>query len=200
MSSKLERCMVTRETYTPLELKTKLNQHLSSEIKSDHLTRGALTSLELKTKLNQHLSSNENPDNLIISRVIESKLNQYLSSWFSDHIYISWVLKSDNVGITREMYICNLPILIQDISRVMILYDFIILCNVFISQSLVFNSVWFSVICVFDNSFIKMQYISLYRCGNYSSDWNHTNPTSLELYFIPQMPDTLWTPDTYRGT
>ena len=53
MSSKLERCMVTRETYTPLEL---------------------------KTKPNQHLSSNKNPDHLNISRVIETKLNQHLSS------------------------------------------------------------------------------------------------------------------------
>ena len=73
--------MVTRETYTPLELKIKPNQHLSSEIKSDHLTREAYTSLELKTKLNQHLSSNKNPDHLDISRVIETKLNQHLSSY-----------------------------------------------------------------------------------------------------------------------
>ena len=80
MLSKLERCMVTRGTYTSLELKTKPNQHLSSEIKSDHLTRGALTSLELIPKLNQHLSSNKNPDHLDISRVIETKLNQHLLS------------------------------------------------------------------------------------------------------------------------
>ena len=80
MSSKLERCMVTRETYTPLELKTEPNQHLSSEIKSDHLTREAYTSLEWKTKPNQHRSSNKNPDHLNISRVIETKLNQHLSS------------------------------------------------------------------------------------------------------------------------
>ena len=53
MSSKLERCMVTRETYTPLEL---------------------------KTKPNQHLSSNKNPDHLDISRVIENKLNQVIKS------------------------------------------------------------------------------------------------------------------------
>ena len=38
-----------------------------------------------------------------IPRVIETKLNQHLSRYFSDNLYISRASKSDNVGITREM-------------------------------------------------------------------------------------------------
>ena len=76
MLSQLERCMVTRE---------------------------AFTSLEWKTKLNQHLSSNKNPDHLYISRVIKTKQNQHLSSEISDHLDVSRVRKSDHLCISRVM-------------------------------------------------------------------------------------------------
>ena len=118
MLSQLERCMVTREAFTSLEWKTKLNQHLSSNKNPDHL----YISRVIKTKLNQHLSSEisdhldvsrvNKSDQLCISRIMKSD-NLYTSRVIksghlcisrvlkSDHLYISWVMISDNVDISQ---------------------------------------------------------------------------------------------------
>ena len=98
MLSQLERCMVTREAFTSLEWKTKLNQHLSSNKNPDHL----YISRVIKTKLNQHLSS-EISDHLDVSRVWKSD-HLYISRVVnSDHFYISRVMKSDHLNISRVM-------------------------------------------------------------------------------------------------